>query len=198
MPLTQRHDLSFSETLVVELRLGRKKVFFTVLYRSPANSASSIEFEQFLTNFTNLHNKITLEKPYASFYTGDFNAHSQFWWRDGDTTREGKEIEELFTSLNLYQAISEPTNFQPNKRPSCIDLIVTNQPNLILDSGTRPFPDPKCHHQIVYCKINLRIPPPPPIKRKMWHYNKAKVNLKRTSMKAFPWRQHLSLNTDPN
>ena len=32
----------------------------------------------------------------------------------------------------------------------------------------------------------------------MWHYNKAKVNLIRTSMKAFPWRQHLSLNTDPN
>ena len=26
------------------------------------------------------------ENPYASFFTGDFNGHSQFWWPDGDTT----------------------------------------------------------------------------------------------------------------
>ena len=59
--------------------------------------------------------------------------HTQFWWRDGDTTREGKEIEDLFNSLNLFQAISVPTNIQSNKRPSCIDLVVTDQLNLILD-----------------------------------------------------------------
>ena len=55
----------------------------------------------------------------------------------GDTTPEGKEIDDLFTSLGLYQVISEPTNFEPNSKPSCIDLIITDQPNLILDSGTR-------------------------------------------------------------
>ena len=68
---------------------------------------------------------------------GDFNGYSQFWWPKGDTNPEGKEIEELFTSLNLIQVIAEPTNFTPGKNPSCIDLIVTDQPNLILDSGTR-------------------------------------------------------------
>ena len=93
---------------------GRKKIF-TVLYRSPSNNASSPEFLDFLTNFKNLHNKICDEKPYVSFYTGDFNGHSQFWWKDGDTTPEGKDIEELFTSMNLFQIISEPTNFQPGK-----------------------------------------------------------------------------------
>ena len=198
LPLIQRHDLSFSESLVTELRLGRKKVFFTVLYRSPANMASSVEFQDFLSNLKSLHNKISSENPYASFYTGDFNAHSQFWWSDGDTTREGKELEDLFNSLDLVQAISEPTNFQPNKQPSCIDLVVTNQPNLILDCGTRPSPDPVCHHQIIYCKINFRIPPPPTIERKIWHYDKAQINMIRKSMKAFPWHHHLSLNTDSN
>ena len=36
---------------------------------------------------------------------------------DGDTTPdEGKEIEDLLTSLGLSQVISEPTNFEPNKK----------------------------------------------------------------------------------
>ena len=94
------------------------------------------------------------------FFTGDFNAHSQFWWTDGDTTPKGTEIENLLTSLGLAQVISEPTNLEPNKNPSCIDLVVTDQPHLILDSGTRASLDPYCHHQIIYCKVNFRIPPP--------------------------------------
>ena len=90
------------------------------------------------------------------------------------------------------------SDFSPGKNPSCIDLIITDQPNLILDSGTRPSLDPKFHHQIVYCKINFRIPPPPPIERKMWHYGKANKAAILRSVANFPWIQHLSLNPDPN
>ena len=61
----------------------------------------------------------------------------------------------MFTSLGLSQVISEPTNFDPGKKPSCIDLIVTGQPNIILDSGTCASLDPFCHHQIIYCKANF-------------------------------------------
>ena len=95
------------------------------------------------------------ENPFAVCLTGDFNAYSQFWWPDGDTTPEGTEIEELITNLGLFQLISEPTNFEPHKNPSCIDLVVTD-----LDSGTRASLDSYCHHQIVHCKVNFRIPPP--------------------------------------
>ena len=151
---------------MVELKFGRKKIFFTVLYRSPASDHNSPSFQTFLLNFKNLYIKIQAENPFATFFTGDFNAHSQFWWTDGDTTPEGTEIENLLTSFGLAQVISEPTNFEPNKNPSCIDLVVTDQPNLILDSGTRASLDPCCHHQIIYCKVNFRIPPPPPIDRK--------------------------------
>ena len=132
------------------------------------------------------------------FFTGDYNAHSQFWWPDGDTTSEGTEIENLFTSLGLSQVICEPTNFEPNKNPSCIDLVITNQPNLILDCGTRASLDPHCHHQIIYCKVNFRIPPPPPYERKIWHFNRANTAAIKRSMTSFPGLQHLNINTDPN
>ena len=131
-----------------------------MLYRSPSFSRNSHEFQVLIENFRNLHSKINAENPFAIFFTGDFNGHSQIWWPDGDTNPEGREIEDLFSSLNLSQIISEPTNFTPGCLPSCIDLIITDQPNLILDSGTRPSLDPKCHHQIIHCKVNFKIPPP--------------------------------------
>ena len=77
------------------------------------------------------------------------------------------KIEEMFSLLNMTQVIYEPTNFTLGRKSSCIDLIVTGQPNLILDSGTRPSLDSKCHHQITYSKVNFKIPSPPPIERKM-------------------------------
>ena len=79
-PLLVRNDLGFSEALVVELNFGRKIFFFTVLYRSPSNSIGSPEFEAFLQNFNDLYTKIQSENPYAMFFTGDCNGHSQSWW----------------------------------------------------------------------------------------------------------------------
>ena len=108
------------------------------------------------------------------------------------------EIENLFTSLGLSQIIPEPTNFEPNKNPSCIDLIATDQPNLILDCGTRASLDTYCHHQILYCRVNFKIPPPPPSERKIWHFNRASTAAIKRSMTNFPWVQHLNTNTDPN
>ena len=136
LPVIVRDDLSFDESIVVELKLGRKKIFFTVLYRTPAFNHNSPEFRDFLSNFENLYSDIKTENPFAVFFTGDFNAHSQFWWPDGDTTPEGTEIKELITNLGLSQLISEPTNFEPHKNPSCIDIVVTDQPNIIIYSGT--------------------------------------------------------------
>ena len=76
-----RDDLSFEECIVVELRFGRKKICFTVLYRNPTNKPNSPEFLNFVHKFEDhLHKKIKEEKPYTVFYTGDFNAHSFNWW----------------------------------------------------------------------------------------------------------------------
>ncbi len=48
LPLRVRADLSFDECLVSELRFGRKKIFFTVLYRNPCDKTSSLGFHYFL------------------------------------------------------------------------------------------------------------------------------------------------------
>ena len=100
--------------------------------------------------------------------------------------------------MGLTQLITEPTNFEPNKNPSCIDLIFTDQPNLVTSSGTRSSLDPLCHHQITHCVFNYNIPPPPPFERRIWDYEKADSNLIRKSINDFPWEEHFSKKLDVN
>ena len=47
LPIKVRNDISFPESIVVELKFGRKNIFFTVLYRSPAFKHNSPEFTEF-------------------------------------------------------------------------------------------------------------------------------------------------------
>ena len=51
LPVIVRNDLSFDESVVIEIMFGRKKKFFIVLYRSPAFNNSSLEFQVFFIKF---------------------------------------------------------------------------------------------------------------------------------------------------
>ena len=198
LPLKIRSDLSFDECIVAELIFGRKKIFFTVLYRNPINRVGSPEFESFVQNFETLYQKILIENPNTMFFTGDFNAHSLNWWSQGDSTQEGIQLDNTFSDLNLTQLICEPTHFREHCIPSCIDLTITDQPNLVLESGVRPSLDPTCKHQITFCKINFKIPPPPAYDRLVWHFNKANSTQIIRAISQFPWQERLELNSDPS
>ena len=76
-------------------------------------------------------------------------------------TVPGMELDKLFSQTGFTQLIKEPTNFEPNKRNTCIDLIFSNQTNLITDSGVHPSLFHTCHHQIIYAKIDLNFSSPP-------------------------------------
>ena len=67
LPIIVSNDLSFDESIFVELKFGRKKIFFTVLYRSPALNHTSPQFRTFLSYYKNLHFNIMAEYPFATF-----------------------------------------------------------------------------------------------------------------------------------
>ena len=119
--------------------------------------------------------------PYPVFFTGEYNDHYQMWCSDGDTSTEEREIQSLISSLGLKQMLTEPTILEPNKNSTCMDLILTRQSNLVLDSGTRHSLNPDCRHQRTYCQTNLQIPPPPPSERKIWHYGRANITIMKWS-----------------
>ena len=72
LPIKVREDLLFDESIVVELNFGRKKIFFTILRRSPAFNHTSAEFASFLS-VTNLYSKIKSENPYVTFFVWEIS-----------------------------------------------------------------------------------------------------------------------------
>ena len=68
---------------------------------------------------------------------------------------------------------------------SCINLVLTSQPNLIVDSGNHPSLHPNSHHQIIYLKSNLKICYPPPYTREVWHYKDTNDDLIRRAINQF-------------
>ena len=107
---------------------------------------------------------------------GDFNAKSKSWSINDTTTEEGTILENVTSLFGLNQLISDPTHILQHSS-SCIDLIFVNQPSLVIDSGIHPSLHQNCHHQIIFCKLNLKIEYPPPYAREVWDYGKAQTDL---------------------
>ena len=77
---------------------------------------------------------------------------------------------------------------EPNSTIStCIDLILTNQPFLFVDSGVIHSPDSLLKHQIIFGKLNFNVPCPPPYKRKIWDFTLAHTLAIKCQMSAVPW-----------
>ena len=118
--------------------------------------------------------------------TGDFNVRSSSWWSDDIDTVEGTRLESITSYYGLHQIINEPTHILPSSA-SCIDLIFTNQPNLVINSGVHPSLHQNCHHQIIFAKIDLNIYYPPPYRRLAWDYKKANIDAINLAIKSFNW-----------
>ena len=102
--------------------------------------------------------------PNFSIILGDFDARSKPWSKSDINTIEGAKIDSVTTSYGLQQLITQLTHLLANSS-SCIDFIFNDQPSLIIDCGIHPSLHPNCHHQIVYCKLDLKIVYPPPYQR---------------------------------
>ena len=102
------------------------------------------------------------ENPLASIITGDFNARSENWWSQDIANHQGSTIDILTSTFGYSKLINLPTHMT-NTSSSCIDLIFTSNPNLITEFGIEKslYAD-SCHHSIVFGKMNLNVPLPPP------------------------------------
>ena len=106
--------------------------------------------------------------------------------KNDKTAIDGAHLEHLTSVHGFHQLISEPTHHLPTSS-SCIDLIFTDQSNLVVDSGTHSSLNPKCHHQITYCKLNLNIKYPPPYQRLVRDYKRADAESIKRSIKVVNW-----------
>ena len=81
--------------------------------------------------------------------------------------------------------------FVPKIARRSIDLVLTDQPNLFLESGVHPSLDEMCHHHIIYGKIIVTNVAPPPYRRRIWFYDRANIFTVRRSINMFNWHETL-------
>ena len=122
---------------------------------------------------------------------GDLNAKCNNWCKADITTLEGCTIDTITNSYGLNQLIQEPTHIL-NLSSSCIDLIFTLQPDLVMESGIHSLLHSNCHHQTVFEKVNLSIFYPPYYERTVWYYEIANTELIRRAIDQFDWLRALS------
>ena len=103
---------------------------------------------------------------YQGWQTGDLNCRFKQFWSDDINSPKGVALDELIESNNWTQLIDQPTNSEPRGK-SCVDLIITDQLNLLVDYGIHSSLDNNCHHLIILCL------PLPLTKGKIWDYTKA-------------------------
>ena len=132
------------------------------MYRSPSQNQS--EFGHYLLSLENLLCNIRNKVPAFTILPGYFNATSKSWWVHDITNNEGTLSESISSLYGFSQLISEPTHILQNSS-SCIDLIFTDQPSLVINSGIKLSVHENCDHQITYAKFNLQIIYHPPYQR---------------------------------
>ena len=152
LPIKRRTDLELLPKIIItEIKIARKRVLFGTMYHSP--SQNSEQFETFIDSLQQNIIRMKAERPHCMILTGDLNCRSAMWWTEDIEQPEGTALDELMETNGLYQLIEEPTNIS-------IDLIITDQPNMLVDYGVHPSLDEHCQHQITHGKFNVSLPSP--------------------------------------
>ena len=172
------------ECINFEIKIKNKLCNFITLYRSPNQCQD--HFELFINNFELNLDSIMTNNLFLTDILGAFHAKSSLWYNNDITTYEGFKIDGVTSDFELQQIIKKPTNIIGDSS-SCIDLIFTTQPNLVLESGVYSSLHSNCHHHITFAKFNLKIHYRPPYEREVWHYQKANVDQIREAISQFPW-----------
>ena len=150
----------FAQCLLCRISIQNQTGYLVVTCRSP--NENNNEFNEFLNNFDRLLNHVKQLKSSFLEILGDFSTRSKSWCLDDITTYESSKIDSLTTTHGLHQLISQTTHLLPTSS-TCIDHIFTDQPKLVVNAGAHPSLDKNCHHQITFCKLNLKTEHPPPM-----------------------------------
>ena len=170
--------------LILEISINNKKGYVVSLYRSPSQTPG--KFDSFINNFEKLITDIYSRKADFVLMIGDFNAKICNWSINDTTTPEGAQLDSITPLYRMKQLISESTHIL-QQSSSCIDLIFTNQPNIVMDSSVDSSLHPKCHHQIIYSKLNIKIEYTPPYIREIWNYSRAEADLINRAVENCDW-----------
>ena len=180
---------TISECITFEISIGNKVFRFIHLYRPPGQTQD--KFNTFKSNLKLNLGALLWRNPFLTVMIGDFNAISKAWCSTDIISFESSEVDFLTSHFGLSQIIKEPAHILDNSR-SCIDLIFTSQPNMVIDSGVHASLHSNYYHQIICVKFDLKIIYPPQYDRTVWHIKHANSDHIKRAIHIFDWESALN------
>ena len=116
------------ESIVAEVYLGTKSLFFTCNYRSLSQSVN--EFDRYRQSLHLTSTNTDGTSPFSSVLIDDFNARCINWCVADIDSKVGKELDTLTLTTAYTQLIDKPTHFSSVKY-SCTGFTFCNKPELI-------------------------------------------------------------------
>ena len=104
------------------------------------------------------------------------------------TNSVDQELDCLTLSAGYSQIFDKPTHIVKNSI-SCIDLIFCTNTNVISEHRVNVSIFEKCDHNIIFGKIDIHVPLPPPYVCKLWDYSKANAENIKKAISSFNWNK---------
>ena len=184
LPIKYLDDFNMDgiELTCVEIKLNSKSILLACCYRPPGTRANA---DEFLENFQTVINLMFTYEPESIFILGDFNDRCIFWEDNHPNSELGVKFRDLLDNNILFQIIRDPTYITSNYQ-SLLDLIITDSPGYVLDSGVgNPLGDPS--HCYVYCKLSIQYPKDIKYERETWQYKNADFAGLNVALMDCPW-----------
>ena len=185
LPVRRRKDLEHDELeiVIIEVMSGTKRIFIGCCYRAPGANAETVN--SFIDNLQSIFNSFYTNKPESFIILGDLNDRCITWNSNHTQSELGNKLLDLTTGNNLFQIIDEPTHITENSA-SLLDVIITDSPAYIIDSGTwPPLGDP--FHCSIFCKFQLQFNREGKYKRHIFNYDQCNYDLMNAAVSAAPW-----------
>ena len=136
------------------MRIDDKLCNLICLYRSPNQNMRLRRLLKLLSWILNLY--LPRIHIWPSLLVTSLLVKWHNWYKGDKTTASGIKLKVMTSQYGLTQIINEPTHILDDES-SCINLIFTSQPDMVLDSRVNSSLHPSSHHQIVFAKFNLKV-----------------------------------------
>ena len=185
LPCTRRADLEGQncECIWVEISTPLGALFVGNYYRPPGQPAEIRD--AFLESLATSIHTVLESNPYTLIITGDFNDRCADWNSAHPDSELGTSLVNLVASHNLFQLIEEPTRIS-EYTSNLLDLIITDSPGLVLDSGVLT-PISNSDHSVIFCSLSLTHFKDKSFKRPIWDFNKANFQDLNIALSSAPW-----------
>ena len=187
-----KYEKLFSPSVILKIKMpNMENCIFGNIYRSPNTHDEDTEkLNQLIAKVADEHKREKL------IIVGDFNFPDIDWAGDTCNKGENHKASKFLDCLHfnhLHQSIDEPTHHRGTQSPTLIDLIITNEDDLVHNISYYP-PIGKSHHSLVYFSIDAVLDKPVETPVLKYMMNKADFNQMRSYIRNVDWEKELDAN----